>query len=100
MKVYVPLPQVKVPLFVMPPLRVTFELLFVHVPVDAMVTIPVTVRLFATVKVVPLPIVKVPPTVKVVAVDAEAVPLKVKFPLMVETPVKVFIPLPESVKLL
>jgi hypothetical protein len=39
-----------------------------------------------------------PPMVKARAVVAVAVPLKVKLPLIVPTPVKVFAPLPERVK--
>ena len=126
-KVYTPVPGLKLPLFVMPPLKVTGELaaVLVQVPPVLIVTSPVKVLVFAAelmvklplappptvvvpvtvnakaaaVKVVPSPILKFPPIVIPTTVAVVTAPLKVKLPVIEVVPVcKVLAPLPESVR--
>ena len=63
------------------------------------VVVPVTVQAnAAAIKVVPSPIERLPPIAKAATVVAVAVPLRVRFPFIVETLVRVFAALPERVK--
>jgi len=64
------------------------------------VVVPVTLKVKApTVKVVPFPMIRLPPTVKAAPVVAAAAPLKVRLPVMDVVAPNVLAPLPESVRL-
>jgi hypothetical protein len=90
-----PLLIVTLPVYVLAPL----VLLFAWVPLT--VVVPATEKLNPpTVKVVPVPISRLPPMVTLVAMEALVVPLIVRFPLIVETFVNVFVELPDKVRLL
>jgi hypothetical protein len=127
-KVCTPVPALKAPLLVMPPLKVTGELaeVLVQAPPALMVTgpvnilvpvaevmfsaplappptlvVPVTVKANpAALNVVPSPIFKLPPIVKPATVVVVAVPLKVRFPVIEVVPVcNVLAPALERVRL-
>lgn len=126
-KVCIPVPALKVPLFVIPPLNVTgeFAAVLVHVPPEAIVTrpvkilvpvaevivrfplvppptvvVPVTVNAnAAAVKIVPFPTERLPVMPRPTTVVVDTVPLNVKLPLIVVVPVcKTSVPLPLKVR--